>query len=477
MNKPVLTPDWVKNAVFYQIFPDRFAKSNRTIHPPHLKFKPWGSPPEEQGYQGGDLYGIVDKLDYLHDLGINALYLNPIFASASNHRYHTFDYYTVDPLLGGNDALRLLLDQAHQRGMKVVLDGVFNHASRGFWQFHHILENGGNSPYIDWFTVQDWPLRPYPEDGSKPINYSAWWNLPELPKFNFGNPDVQSFFLDVAQHWLAFGIDGWRLDVGNEIEDHSFWQRFREVVKSVNPEAYIVGEVWEEAQPWLQGDQWDATMNYIMAWSAMSFAGSRVLRPGYTRDLMKIAPLDAPAYAKVVDYMLGLYDPEIVYAQLNMLDSHDTARALWVMQEDQTALCLTVLLYMTLPGAPCIYYGTEIGMSGGDDPGCRAAFPWNHPESWDQDLLAYYKKAIALRNNHPVLRTGAYELVSANEMILVFRRKDEHNEALVYLNAGTEDATLPRPAGAWEAIWPTVNETPKRLTVPAMSGMVLLKSS
>ncbi|HCR49087.1 MAG TPA: alpha-amylase [Bacteroidetes bacterium] len=474
MPQPVSTPNWVKNAIFYQIFPDRFAKGSTTIHPPHLKFKPWGSPPEEQGYQGGDLYGIVEKLDYLQSLGINALYLNPIFSSAANHRYHTFDYYTVDPLLGGNGALRLLLDEAHARSMKVVLDGVFNHASRGFWQFHHILENGGNSPYIDWFTVHDWPLRPYPED-DKPINYNAWWNLAALPKFNFNNPDVQDYFLDVARHWLAFGIDGWRLDVGNEIEDHTFWQRFREVVKSVNPEAYIVGEVWVEAQPWLQGDQWDATMNYIMAWSVMSFAGNRSLRPGYHRDLMNLSAIDASAYAKVLAHMLGLYDPEIVYAQLNMLDSHDTARALWVLQEDKTALRLAFLLYMTLPGAPCIYYGTEIGMTGGDDPGCRAAFPWEQPETWDQGLFAYYRQAIALRNTQPVLRTGDYELVYAEDMHLIFRRKDQQNEVLVYINAGTEAASFDMPEGHWQQIWPETLETGERVVVPEMTGVVLLK--
>ena len=142
----VTTPDWAKDAIFYQIFPDRFARSPRMQHPPGLRFKPWGTPPEEQGFQGGDLYGIVDKLDYIQDLGINALYLNPIFSSAANHRYHTFDYFQVDPLLGGNNALRELLDEAHNRGIRVVLDGVFNHASRGFWPFHHILETGKNSP-------------------------------------------------------------------------------------------------------------------------------------------------------------------------------------------------------------------------------------------------------------------------------------------------------------------------------------------
>ncbi|MCB0085332.1 MAG: alpha-amylase, partial [Caldilineaceae bacterium] len=195
----VKTPDWVKHAIFYQIFPDRFARSARTQHPRGIHFKPWGSPPEEQGYQGGDLYGIVDKLDYLQELGITALYLNPIFSSAANHRYHTFDYFQIDPLLGGEKALRELLDQAHARNMRVVLDGVFNHASRGFWAFHHILENGVTSPYIDWFNIHGWPLRPYIHDEHNPHNYDAWWGIPALPKFNFNNQGVRDYFLKVSQ--------------------------------------------------------------------------------------------------------------------------------------------------------------------------------------------------------------------------------------------------------------------------------------
>ena len=209
----VHTPDWVKHAVFYQVFPDRFARSERTRHPRGIHFAPWGSPPENQGFQGGDLLGIVDNLDYLTALGINALYLNPVFASASNHRYHTYDYYTVDPLLGGNVALRELLDAAHNRDMHVILDGVFNHASRGFWAFHHILETGGNSPYLDWFHVNNWPLHPYPPNEHIPPNYAAWWGLPALPKLNVANPGVRDYLLDVAAYWIEFGADGWRLDV------------------------------------------------------------------------------------------------------------------------------------------------------------------------------------------------------------------------------------------------------------------------
>ena len=469
----VQTPDWVKNAIFYQIYPDRFARSPKTPHPPHLQFKPWGSPPEEQGFQGGDLYGVVDKLDYLVDLGINALYLNPIFASASNHRYHTFDYDQVDPLLGGNEALRLLLDEAHQRNIRVVLDGVFNHASRGFWAFHHILENGGNSPYIDWFTVQDWPLRPYPENDALPINYNAWWNLHALPKFNFQNPDVQQFFLDVGKFWIEFGIDGWRLDVPAEIEDHDFWRAFRHVVKTANPEAYIVGEVWDEAQPWLQGDQWDATMNYMFSWTAVSFTAARTLRMDYQREYMPMQPMNAAQYAERLNYMLGLYDPEVVYNQLNMLDSHDTARALWMMGEDVTALKLTVLLFMTLPGAPCLYYGNEIGMTGADDPHCRAAFPWHEPETWNETLRTHYRAAIALRNAHPVLRTGTFEVISAEDECLGFRRSNDTHEAYVWINAGLNPAPVQRPDGDWQIVWGQ-NAAPN--TVAARDALVLIRN-
>ncbi len=247
----IRTPDWVKHAVFYQIFPDRFARSPRSRLPRGIQLRPWGSPPEQQGFQGGDLRGIVDKLDYLHDLGVTALYLTPIFASASNHRYHPYDYYQVDPLLGGNAALRELLDEAHGRGMRVILDGVFNHASRGFWAFHHILENGANSPYLDWFIIQGWPLRAYPSDRTQPPNYECWWGLPALPKFNIRNPGVREYLLEVARHWIAFGIDGWRLDVPTEIDDERFWQAFRRVVKGANPEAYICGEIWHPAERWL----------------------------------------------------------------------------------------------------------------------------------------------------------------------------------------------------------------------------------
>lgn len=480
------TPDWVKHAVFYQIFPDRFARSRRTQHPRGITFKPWGTSPDEQGFQGGDLRGIVDKLDYLQELGITALYLNPVFASAANHRYHTYDYYQVDPILGGNDALRELLDEAHARDMRVVLDGVFNHASRGFWPFHHILETGKNSPYLDWFIVHDWPLRPYNPDPRFPANYEAWAGLPALPKFNTDNPGVRDYIFDVAQHWLEFGIDGWRLDVPMEIDDDDFWREFRTVIKDANPEAYVVGEVWEEAQRWLQGDMFDAVMNYIFMWAAISYCGAQTLRPDYDRKHLRLEPLPAEALRKTIDHMHGLYDWAVNHAQLNLLDSHDTGRALWIMGEDTSALKLAALFQMTMPGAPCIYYGDEVGLSAGDDPHCRGAFPWHAEETWDTDLLDHYRRATALRHRYPVLRTGSFEAVHAEEWVYAFRRRLDEQEAVVVFNAGTEASAVTVEVPAVQAdglsqAWPddeemsfTVRAGQVDVRVPARGAVVLV---
>jgi neopullulanase len=475
----IQTPEWVKHAVFYQIFPDRFARSPRTQHPQGLKFKSWGSPPEEQGFQGGDLLGIVDKLDYLQELGVNALYLNPIFMSAANHRYHTYDYFQVDPLLGGNQALRELLDNAHRRGIHVVLDGVFNHASRGFWAFHHILETGSNSPYLDWFLIEDWPLRPYNHNNDEPKNYKSWWNLPALPEFNTDNPAVRQYIFDVARYWLEFGIDGWRLDVPADIDDDSFWQEFRSVVKGVNPDAYICGEIWVKASRWLQGDQFDAVMNYLITSPLLSFFGGKTLNAQYSHQDLHLRPIDSVQFAKDIEQMYSLYDWEINFAQMNMLDSHDMARALWIMGEDTSALKLCITALMTLPGAPCIYYGDEIGLSAGGDPYCRAAFPWDDQESWDQDLLAHYKKAIALRNKYPVLRIGSFETLYAEVMVYAFHRQLEKQQAIVVFNAGDElvEIEIPIPGEGWTQEagdhW-HITENMLVATIPARDTLILL---
>lgn len=459
----IITPDWVRDAVFYQIFPDRFAKSRR-VPKKGLKLERWNSAPSVYGFKGGDLLGIVERLDYLQDLGINAIYLNPITTSASNHRYHTYDYFKIDPLLGGDAAFRELLDQAHGRGIRIVPDGVFNHASRGLWQFHHVLENGAGSPYVDWFHFnpehlngrKHWGAYPASEhqamlkDGApsyEALGYSAWWNLPALPKFNTTTPAVREFIFDAAVHWIEFGADGWRLDVPAEINDDSFWREFRRRVKAANPEAYIVGEIWHESKRWLRGDQFDAVMNYLLTGGLMGWLIGHRLPPGIFNigDYHKyLKPLDAKGFADWIDHLLGLYDPAINAVQLNLLGSHDTPRFIATAGGDQTALKLGWLFLFTYVGAPCIYYGDEIGLSGGPDPACRGAFPWNKKE-WDLSLLDYTKSLVSLRRAHPALRRGTYHRLLAEGDVYAFARRTEEETVITAINAGAGSARVEIP--------------------------------
>lgn len=432
------TPEWVHDAVFYQIFPDRFARSLSLPKPSNLE--PWESPPTRHGFKGGDLVGIVEHLDYLQDLGISAIYLNPIFESTANHRYHTQDYFRVDPLLGGEDALRLLLDEAHRRDIRIVLDAVLNHASRSFYQFSHILENGPQSPYVDWFHIYSWPLHPYPSDGESP-GYACWWNLPALPKFDTGTRAVREFLWGVGQYWIERGIDGWRLDVPSEIDDDEFWRVFRRRVKGANPHAYIVGEIWEDAGRWLRGDQFDGVMNYVFTRACLGFfaasAGEMDSSVVDGTGLSPVHALDAPAFESAIHSLLGRYAWSATLAQLNVLDSHDTARFLTIARGNEASLRLATLFQMAFPGAPCIYYGDEIGMSGGPDPDSRRTFPWS-PSLWNEGLRSYVKRCIELRRTHRALSVGEYRSLYAEGGVYVFARTLGEEMAIIALNAGHE---------------------------------------
>lgn len=432
----IQTPDWVKHAVFYQIFPDRFSRGEN-LPPAWLRsvtFEDWDAPPTLQGYKGGTLWGVTEKLDYLKDLGFNAIYFTPIFQSASNHRYHTHDYYQVDPILGGNPALMALLDAAHARGIRVVLDGVFNHASRGFFFFNDILENGSYSPWLQWFKVQGWPLSAY--DGALPANYTGWIDNRALPTFNHDNPAVREYIMQIAEHWLKVGIDGWRLDVPFEIETPGFWQEFRDRTKAVNPDAYIVGEVWTDSRQWLDGTQFDGVMNYLFTAPTIAFtAGDRVqIEQVVGMSYTPYPALDARGYAAKIEELLALYPWEIQLTQLNLLDSHDTARLITIANGDQATVRLATLLLMTFPGAPSVYYGDEVGLPGARDPDCRRGFP---PEStWDLDLLAYHRDLIALRHDYIALRIGLYRVVYAAGQGYAFVRFYEDQTLLVAVNVG-----------------------------------------
>jgi cyclomaltodextrinase / maltogenic alpha-amylase / neopullulanase len=425
------TPDWVKNAIFYQIFPDRFAKSDSLEKPTHIE--PWDAPMTRFGFKGGDLLGVYEKLDYLQDLGINAIYFNPIFMSAANHRYHTFDYYNVDPILGGNRVFFNLLEEAHKRDIHIVLDGVFNHASRGFFQFNHILENGEKSPYLDWFHVYGFPMNAYQ---GKP-NYSCWWNLPGLPQFNTDNPQVRQFLFEVAKHWIERGVDGWRLDVPFEIEDESFWRQFRTATKLPNADAYLVGEIPSEAQDWLQGDMFDGVMNYQFTAACVGFFGAGSRDEAMISGMMglpDVPSLDAAGFAHRTKQLLEIYPRQNALAQLNLMDSHDMPRFLSMVSGNKHAFRLATLFQMTYPGAPCIYYGNEIGMMGGREPENRAPFPWDESR-WDHDLRNSFKTYTRIRQNHQVLRTGEYVPVYAEGRQLVILRHLEGERMLIAFNA------------------------------------------
>lgn len=470
-------PSWVADAVFYQIFPDRFAASSRVPKPGALE--PWDAPPTRHGFKGGDLLGIVERLDYLTDLGVNALYLNPIVASAANHRYHAYDYFHVDPLLGGDAAFAELIEACHARGVRVVLDGVFNHSGRGFWPFHHVLESGAASPYRDWFHFDpaalegERPLRPYPaagqpreEDrlvrehsasfehraGSRSIadyGYQAWFDLPALPKLNTDNPAVREYLYRVAEHWIALGADGWRLDVPMEIPDPEFWREFRRRVRAVRSDAYIVGEIWHEAPDWLSGDRFDALMNYPLATSIIGFVGAAHLDATVIAEQFDwsqaLRPLDGPALGSRLEALMSGYPAATVRSQLNLLGSHDVPRLLTTCSGDVASARLAMLLQMTLPGAPCIYYGDEVGLEGRSDPDCRRAFPWGEA-AWNADLHASVRGLVALRHASPVLRHGDFRLLAAEGAAIVFLRGDEHDAMVVAVNAGEAPTRLTLPA-------------------------------
>jgi neopullulanase len=428
----------VKDAIFYQIFPDRFASSAQVEKPNNLER--WDSPPTAHGFKGGDLFGIVEHLDYLQDLGINAIYLNPIFQSAANHRYHTHDYYQVDPILGGNAAFKTLLDSAHARGIRILLDGVFNHASRGFYQFNHALENGESSPYRDWFIFNGFPVRAYQE----PINYAAWWGLAALPKFNHRNPQVREFLFRVAEHWVREGIDGWRLDVPAEIDDDEFWREFRRRVKAINPDAYLVGEIWDAAKRWLHGDQFDAAMNYQFTRALLCFFAEpddAARKLTHDHSYGEVRAMDAVEFARALEEMLRAYPEEMAYAQLNLLDSHDTARFLTIARGDITALKLALLTMFVYPGAPMIYYGDEIAMEGRKDPDNRRAMIWN-PGRVNREMLDYTKRLIALRKKYAALRRGAMTSICENGKAYAFARHLGDEKIIVALNAGRAPAIL-----------------------------------
>jgi cyclomaltodextrinase len=452
---PASVPAWVQDAVFYQIFPDRFANADPALNPPDVRA--WDSPPARDGFLGGDLAGIVAHLDHIVDLGANTLYLTPIFAAGTNHRYDAYDYFTIDPLLGDLGSFRELIREAHARGVRVVLDAVLNHCGVGHWAFQDVVANGAQSPYVNWFYVEDLPVvqRPVPNYGT----CSGCWYL---PKWNLHNPEVREHHLKVARYWLEQGIDGWRLDVPYFVPT-AFWREFRRVVKEVNPEAYIVAEEWRSPTQWLAGDTADGTMNYTL----------RDLVLGFTADRKQ----DARTFAAGMNDLRDQVPHHARASMLNLLGSHDTERLVTRHEDDAVATRLALTLLTTSPGVPMVYYGDEIGMAGDNDPGCRAGMEWQK-DRWDTETLQWLTSLLALRAKLPALRKGTDEYPYAVGDVVVRRRTLDDDVVLVAVNRGPVDVDVPRSAvgnvdlvEAWPVAGPSV-PADAALRVPRRSAVV-----
>jgi len=362
----------------------------------------------------------MHHFDYLLDLGITAIYLNPIFQSTSNHRYNTSDYYKIDPKLGDIKDFQNLLDLAHRNNIRIIIDGVFNHCGRGFFAFNDLLENEDHSPFRKWFHTTSFPLEAFTP--GEAINYTAWWKIKSLPKFNTDNPQVRQYIFDVARYWVELGVDGWRLDVPNEIDDDAFWQEFRHVVTSVNEDAYLLGEIWTADPRWANDKHFDGLINYP-------------LRDALLR-LLQTGTLDMPHFANKVETLLSTYPRENVYSMYVPLGTHDTERLFTKVRCNTQKAKLAFLFQFAYPGAPAIYYGDELGLQGEKDPDCRRAFPWNQ-SSWNLELYYWVKTLISLRKRLPSLRKGEYISVFTDNSNghYIFSRSLGDEQVVIAMNA------------------------------------------
>lgn len=431
-------PDWLIDSVVYQIFPERFANGERQNDPKGVR--PWTDDrPTPKSFYGGDLQGIIDHLDHLEELGVNVLYLNPIFASPTNHKYDTTDYYTIDPHFGDIATFKRLVEACHAKGIRVLLDAVFNHCGYDFFAFQDVRKRGEQSPYADWFHIEAFPVRTAPRP-----NYETFANgIASMPKLRTGNPEVRRYLLDVARYWIeTCDIDGWRIDVANEV-DHEFWRHFRQVVKAAKPDAYIVGEIWHEAGPWLLGDQFDGVTNYPLRQACLDFFAD--------------GRLDAAGFAAAVSKNLMVYADPMLRASWNLLGSHDTERILTACGGDARKVALAVVFNMTWIGTPMVYYGDEIGIEGKNDPDCRRPMIWERAE-WNIRLFDLHKRLIGLRLRSDALRRGNVRILHADPLtntLAYWRGRGEQGVVVALNNSGREQTvTLDglRPVAAWEPL-------------------------
>ena len=461
-------PDWVYGSVMYQVFPERFANGRSEINPENTV--EWGSVPTRLDFQGGDLYGVIDKLDYIESLGVNILYLNPIFLSGSTHKYDSWDHFKVDPTLGGDDGLRDLISNCHDRNIKVILDCSLNHVHPRHFAFQDIVKNGENSEYKNWFTIFDYPVRlihrphlyantykvgwdgneeeykRYLEktfdetkvpvevrDDDGPIvepSYKAWWGVPDMPKVNFESKEARQWALDVTKHWIEnFDIDGWRMDVAKEL-DFSFWKEFRDIAHKANKETLLISEIFGDTSQWLQGDRFDGTMNYSFR-EAMT-------------DYFATKRINNKEFADSLANLYSMYSFEALSSCQNLLSSHDVKRFLNRCGNEEDGILGAIFLQATFPGIAGIYYGDEIGLGGADDPFNREPFPWHSEESWNSTILDYTKKLMNIKKSSSIFKYGRFELLDDNEQFVAFRRilKDESMLCIINRSKSNDDFNI-----------------------------------
>ncbi|ETY73482.1 alpha-amylase [Lactiplantibacillus fabifermentans T30PCM01] len=402
-----LPPAWVKDTVWYQIFPERFANGDTTNDPANVQ--PWGQGPvKRDSFYGGDLKGIINHLDDLADLGINGLYLCPIFTSPSNHKYDTIDHFEIDPHFGTKKDFQALVDGAHARGMRVMLDAVFNHFGDHSPQWEDVVKNGQNSRFADWFHIHDFPVG---RNADGQLNYETFATGAAMPKVNTQNPAVQQYLIDVTKYWIEqFNIDAWRFDVADEV-DHGFWRNLCGALRAVKPDVYLLGEAWHSSQALVNNGQFDAVMNYPLTQPILALFNGE---------------LTLDDYVGKTNLQLMQYRQPNQQAMFNALDTHDTARMLTIFHDDTTKVRAALTLLMLLPGSPCIYYGTEVGLAGGPDPDNRRCMEWDETNQ-DLDLRQFVQTLIAWRKAHSdFLATSAISWQVQGASLTLTRQTDDH---------------------------------------------------
>lgn len=419
-------PDWAKNKVVYQIFPSRFATDKEV--------------PEEIWYQApighkadlkGSLRGIIEHLNYIKELGADILYMTPIFCSNSSHKYNIEDYYSIDPSFGTKEDLKELVGKAHELGMYVILDGVFNHTDVDFFAFKDIREKEEKSEYLDWYYIEDFPL--VMEWGKKP-NYKTFSYAAFMPKLNLQNKETADYVIDVASYWIKeCDIDGWRLDVADEIH-HAFWKRFRREIKAVKKNVLIVGEIWHFAGDFLEGDEWDSIMNYQFYHAV--------------QDFIVAEKLSVSSFVGRLNFMKGNLNRVLEGYLWNFIDSHDTERFSHSVGNNIKKQKLAAALQILLPGMPMIYYGDEVALGGGPDPDCRRGMLWDE-ERQNKEIFHYYQTLIRIRHEYTVLTEGdiVKQYEDDTEGILYMERQSGAQRMVVVFHMRKGKVELPELEG------------------------------